>query len=88
MHAATADVRLAVGARGGGLATRGVGRCVVGSNGRVGPPRLIELGRRDEVLHNCAVDGELVGRGTTGGGRRLVDQGLEDGVLTWDKSVG
>lgn len=81
MHAATADVRLAVSACGISLAARSVGRCVVGTNGRIRPPRLVELGRRDEVLHDCAVDGELVGRGTAGGGCRLVDQGLENRVL-------
>jgi hypothetical protein len=83
VHTATAAVRLAVGARGGGLGARGGGRRAVRASSGVGPPRLVKLGRRDEVLHDRAVDGELVGRGTAGGGRRLVDQGLEDGVLAW-----
>lgn len=74
-------MRLAVGARGLGLGARCIGRGVVGAGSSVGPPRLVELGGRDKVLHDRAVDSELVERGAAGGCCRLVDQGLENRVL-------
>ena len=75
VHAAAAHMRLAVRRR----RLRGADGRVVGRAARAA--RLVQLRRRDQVLHDSAVDGELV-RGVGRARRRgLRDQRLQDSVL-------
>ena len=75
VHAAAAHVRLPVRRRrlrrADGPLVRRAARAV----------RLVQLRRRDQVLHDGAVDGELVRGVGCARRRRLGDEGLQDGVL-------